>query len=326
MLAPYTQAQSLQVRQATNATITAWSDWMARHQINEGAIAIAYEGAIVAEEGIGRTATDPAPVASLSKAITAACALYAMSENDTPAGTKLQKAMPEFFSKFRVKDRRLFSATLGHLITHDSGIISQFERRYTRFETLKEEQKEAQLRNIVLERLGATPGRNNYSYSNANYLALGVAIEEMTGAPYEAYCQQNVLAPLGITTAHISDEWAVLSSFGGWVISASDYVKFLHAQISDGLVRGQRPLSFRPKVHIGKNRYYGPGLMFRKTEDGLLVWHAGSWKWSHDGKEASFGAYALMLDNGLTISTNFSDAALDGAMEDLERSLWEAAR
>lgn len=305
--------------------MTAWSGWMERHQISTGAIAISYNGKLIAEDGIGRTASDPAPVASLSKAITAACALEAMEATGTPAATKLPEAMPAFFSKFRVKDRRLFSATLGHLITHDSGINASFEQRYTRFETLRDEQKETQLRTIVLDRLAATPGRNNYTYSNGNYLALGVAIEEMTGEAYEAYCQKAVLDPLGIS-ARLSKDWAVMSSYGGWVISARDYLTFVNAQISDGLIRGQTPLSFTPKVHIGKNRYYGPGLLFRKTEDGLLVWHAGSWKWDYEGTTASFGAYLLMLDNGIAISANFNDAALDGRLEELEQALWAAAR
>ena len=317
------QAQSAVITQTADTILEGWADWIGQNGITEGAIAISHDGKIIAETGINRTTTDPAPVASLSKAITAICALKAMEDYSIPHGTRIPQAMEQFFSRYRAKDRRLFGVTLGHLITHDSGIHSKFEQRYKTFRSFEDPQKELQMRMIALERLGSTPGRSNYRYSNANYLALGLFIEETVGEDYEPYCKRNVLEPAGINDAYLSTDWAVMSSYGGWVISARDYLTFLNHYFREGLILGRAPTRFQPRVHIGNNRYYGPGVLYRKTDKGTLIWHAGSWRWKDKTRDAAFGAYFLMLDDGLAIVTNFNDDAGDGALEALERMIWD---
>ncbi len=55
--------------------------------------------------------------------------------------------------------------------------------------------------------LTSQPG-TQWAYSNFGYCLLGRIIEQVTGQPYEAYVQGNILAPCGITTmqiAHNSD-------------------------------------------------------------------------------------------------------------------------
>jgi len=322
-LAQMVSAQTSSKRQTAQALIEGWNDWMNENEITLGAIAISDRSTLIAEDGIGRTAGDAAPVASLSKAITGVCALKALEETGNTHSLKLENALPTFFSRYRVKDKRVFAITVGQLISHDSGIQSNFEKRYTKFKTFEEAQTETQMRMIVLERLGSNPGRSNYHYSNANYLTLGLVIEELTGEPYEAYCKREVLEPLGILSASLSKRWAIMFAYGGWEISAKDYLTFLNAHFSDGLIMGQTPTRFAPKVHIGNNRYYGPGVLFRKTDKGALVWHAGAWKWRDENINDAFGAFFLMLDDGLAISTNFNSDASNGALEQLEKIFWE---
>jgi len=319
-------AQSNAVRQTAATLIEGWKDWMATHSISEGAMAISFDGKIIAEDGISRTAADPAPIASLSKAITAICALKALDDNDMPYSLRLQEAMPQFFSRYRAKDRRIFGVTVGHLISHDSGIQSKFVNRYKTLRSFEEEQKELQMRMIALDRLVATPGRSNFTYSNANYLALGVIIEETTGESYEPYCKREILAPIGLTDPHLSKEWAVMSSYGGWVMSARDYLTFLNHYFADGLILGLAPTRYQPRVHVGNNRYYGPGVLYRKTDKGTLIWHTGAWAWKDKTRDAAFGSYFLMLDDGLAMTMNFNDDAAGGAMEDLERMIWDRTR
>ena len=317
------QAQSNRIKATANELIEDWSAWMERHKITKGAIAIAYNGTPIASHGIGRTPDDPAPVASLSKSITAVCTLKLLQEKGLPPKIRLPKAMPQFFNRFRARDKRLFDITLADLMTHDSGIQTNYiSREYPKFKTLQEEQKELQLRHITRERLENRPGRNNYAYSNANYLILGAAIEEISQEDYETYCAKTVLAPLGITTARLSEEWKVLSAFGGWEISASDFLTFINAYFKDGQIMGQSPTRYAPKVHIGNNRYYGPGVLFRRTDKGALFWHAGSWRWKTDIIDARFGAYFLMLDDGLSISINYNHDAFDGQLSELEEIIW----
>ena len=53
-----------------------------------------------------------------------------------------------------------------------------------------------QLRWLFSRRLQYVPGER-FEYSNANYLLLGAIIEEAAGKPYERYCKDAVLTPLG---------------------------------------------------------------------------------------------------------------------------------
>ncbi len=316
-------AQTAATRTA-QAVIADWKGWMATHDITQGAIAVSYRGDIIAKDGVNRSADDPAPIASLSKAITGVCTLMAMEATGTPHTTRLPQAMPDFFSKFRARDRRLLGVTIGHLLTQDSGIQTDYiTRSYPRLRSFAQEQKTEQMRMITRERLGTNPGRSNYHYANANYLTLGLVIEELTGENYETYCKRTVLSPLGITTARLSENWKVLSSFGGWEVSAADYLTFLNAYFGKGLIMGKSATSFTPKTHIGNNRYYGPGVLLRRTDKGTLFWHAGSWRWNTDERSDAFGAYFLMLDDGLAMTMNYNDDAFDGELQQLERIIWD---
>ena len=44
------------------------------------------------------------------------------------------------------------------------------------------------------------PGGGQYYYSNTNFVILGLLIEALSGAPYETYLENNVLAPMGMTS------------------------------------------------------------------------------------------------------------------------------
>ena len=299
---------------------------MSSNEIETGSIVIGQDGKQLTEAGINRTANDPAPVASLSKAITAVCVLKALEATGQTHELNVERALPSFFSRYRVKDRRLFLASIGNLITHDSGIHSDFVDHYRGLPTFEEEQKELQMQYLALERLGSVPGQNNFHYSNGNYLALGLVIEEVTGEPYAEYCTEKVLRPLGITDAGLYQEWMFTSSFGGWEISARDYMTFLNEYFKDGLLLGVSPTRFQPKVHIGNNRFYGPGVLFRRTDKGTLIWHAGGWRWNDGQIDDQFGAYFLMLDSGLAIVTNFSAAVSNEQLGEFESMIWALIR
>ena len=52
------------------------------------------------------------------------------------------------------------------------------------------------------QKLDFDPGQR-YAYSNYGYCLLGRVIEKLTGQSYEAYVQDEVLVPLGITSMRI---------------------------------------------------------------------------------------------------------------------------
>lgn len=92
--------------------------------------------------------------------------------------------------------------TIRHLMTHHSGIpdyvgpvVAFAEENNYSFDT--EEIFEVILESIVEDGLIFTPGEF-FSYSNSNYLIMGILIEELTGKTYQEYLQEKVYAPLNL--------------------------------------------------------------------------------------------------------------------------------
>ncbi|GAB4246318.1 MAG: serine hydrolase domain-containing protein [Ekhidna sp.] len=92
--------------------------------------------------------------------------------------------------------------TIRHLMTHHSGIpdyvgpVEAFaEENNYHFEP--EEILEIIAESIEEDGLIFTPGEF-FSYSNSNYLILGILIEELTGKTYQEYLQEKVYSPLNL--------------------------------------------------------------------------------------------------------------------------------
>ncbi|MEO9020902.1 MAG: serine hydrolase [Ginsengibacter sp.] len=118
---------------------------------------------------------------------------------------------------------------------------------------------------LLQKGLNFAPG-TKYAYSNIGYLCLGAIIEQLTGKTYEDYVKNDILAPLGIYDTHIGNNllsekqereveytttegtnlsvygtgvqapWTyggmnvhAMSAHGGWITTASDFVKLLSA-------------------------------------------------------------------------------------------------
>ena len=290
--------------------VTQWQGWMEKHGIPEGAIIVAHNGTVIAESGIARSVDDPAKIASLSKAITAICVLKAADEAGMDTQATLSDVIPAALAAHGPSDDRLPGISIGQLITHTSGIASDYHRsELVKLRTLSKENKLWQFSKIVNEALTDPPGQAPYRYSNANYLILGLAIEELTGEAYEDYCQREVLEPAGVTTGQLNDDWRVMSAWGGWEISARDYLSFT-AQYFDGEFDPGSPAGYAlPLADLGRGRAYSAGMIFRRSELGPISWHQGSWTGVRGRVDDPFGAYVALYDTGFSVVTNYADAA-----------------
>ena len=67
----------------------AWRGWAQSADVDETSIAIGFGGAFVRSSGLGRAASDPADIASLSKAITAMCLATVLEEQGLSYETRL---------------------------------------------------------------------------------------------------------------------------------------------------------------------------------------------------------------------------------------------
>lgn len=93
--------------------------------------------------------------------------------------------------------------TIRHLLTHHSGIpdyvggVEEYVEQNNYFiET--DEIFEIIVQAVDDEGLAFTPGEY-FSYSNSNYLILGLLIEELTGRSYQEYLQEKIYEPLGLS-------------------------------------------------------------------------------------------------------------------------------
>lgn len=296
---------------------------MAEHEVPAGAIAVSKDGEIVAEAGIGREAATPAPVASLSKAITAVCTLMLLEETGTDRAATLRETLsPDLFVP-PPADPSLRDVTIGSLLNHTSGISDGlFGYHVGALPRFSREDKEGQFAQLATRPLKAV-GR--YEYANLNYLALGLVIEALSGDDYETYCQRKVLAPLGIS-ARLLDKWRVLTAYGGWSISARDYLIFANAHLGDGKGGpGVWVADTTLDAEAGRGAIYGPGVLIRRTEGGTTIWHAGAWEWRGKRRQASFGAYFALYDNGIGVAVNHDRSALGAPLSALDTGLWRAA-
>ncbi len=70
-------------------------------------------------------------------------------------------------------------------------------------------------------RLVDDPG-TSYRYSNTNYCILGLVIEAVTGEPVESYVARTVLAPFGVTDAHVANDPDDYQAGDAWQPSPAD--------------------------------------------------------------------------------------------------------
>ncbi len=293
--------------------------------VSDGAIAVSYQGELVSTAGKNRQADDNAPVASLSKAITAVCVIKAMTSNGIDPSATLVEVMPNTLADLEISDQRLLDVTIAQLLLHNSGIqTAHISALGTDIPTMRQEQKLWQLEFIAVDGLSADPG-SGFEYANANYLILGIVIESVVAEDYETWCRREVLGPLGITRAGLSPSWAVLSAFGGWEISAVDYLKFVNANFKPDAMVGIDPSSTNLSIAVGQGARYGLGTVFRLQPSGAIYWHAGSFTWQSVQQSGRFGAYYAAYPNGFSVVVNLSDNLDGGRSVEIDRILFQLA-
>lgn len=73
---------------------------------------------------------------------------------------------------------------------------------------------------LARHKLSFTPG-TQFSYSNPNYYLLGLALQRVTGEPYNAYLEQRIIAPLGLShTGPCPDQMSPPSDAIGYLLGS----------------------------------------------------------------------------------------------------------
>ncbi|WP_299687560.1 serine hydrolase [uncultured Tateyamaria sp.] len=204
-------------------------------------------------------------LASVSKSITAVCALMLVEEGALDWSDT-------------VADRlgRGPDVTLAQLVTHSSGLVRDGTQAAMRLwldrPTGVAGHNGAAVLDIVTGRgdPSGTPGK--YAYNNENYALAALMIEAASGQPFEAACWPRLGLSEGVG---VSDRAAAFGPWGGIESDAAGYLDFLHRHFEPGSRLWEDPFAY-PHVEIGGGAYYGLGMVFRPFGDGYNFWHFGA--------------------------------------------------
>jgi CubicO group peptidase (beta-lactamase class C family) len=195
------------------------------------------------------------------------------------------------------------------------------------------------------------PPGTHWAYSNFGYCVLGRVIEQVTGQPYGAYVQANILAPCGISTMQIAankesqrapnevvyygqyseDPYKInitrMDSHGGWIASSTELVQFLnHVAGAPGIPALLKPATITQMTTPAAAYPPGPARYAR----GWMVRDNGAGNWWHNGSlpgsttimvRTATGMCWAALTNTRTEPSNEIDAALDQMMWDIVRTV-----
>ena len=192
--------------------------------------------------------------------------------------------------------------TLEHLLTHSSGLESDFSP--TDYEPTT---RDEYVRRALASKLLFVPG-SGYEYANAGYSLLAAVVEKATGKDYEAALAELVLMPAGMTeTGYKAPQWAeariahgyrdgedwgtilrriqdpgapywALRGNGGLHTTLGDMVRWHAALQGDAVLTvASRESYFRPRVAegAGARSHYAFGWAVEETPHGTLVQHNG---------------------------------------------------
>ena len=310
-LAPF-QAAGQDMARAVYAE-NAFQAWVQAAGISKAAIAIGYEGALIHTAGIGQEADDPSDVASLSKAITAMCLADVLAENglsfSARIGDILEGELPEESANL----------TIAQFVSHGSGLDedeTQDQMRRWVGESANRHQDAAErafARGPNMAQVG------QYNYNNENYAVLGWLISALTGEPYIQTCKTRIF---GEGTMGASDRWGAFAAWGGWQISAEDYLHFVHRYFGAGSDMAHYPESY-PNVYLGRSKYYGMGSFWRQSRGGgFNFWHAGRLCFRGAGNSA--GAYFASYAGKWSVSVNYGACITRDRQNELDALLWRA--
>jgi CubicO group peptidase (beta-lactamase class C family) len=195
------------------------------------------------------------------------------------------------------------------------------------------------------------PPGTHWAYSNFGYCVLGRVIEQVTGQPYAAYVQANILGPCGISTMQIAankesqrapnevvyygqyseDPYKInitrMDSHGGWIATSTEMVQFLnHVAGAPGIPALLKPATIQTMTTPAPAYPPGPARYAR----GWMVRDNGAGNWWHSGSlpgsttimvRTSTGMCWAALTNTRTQPSNEIDTALDQMMWNMVRTV-----
>ena len=155
------------------------------------------KGKVILEKGYGyqdiknkitNTSNTIFQVGSITKQFTATVILKLAEDDKLTIQDKLTKYFPDY--------PRANEITIGHLLSHTSGIYEYFRNPlYLQSKEEKPLTKEDRMAFFKDKPMDFNPG-TNFSYCNSGYELLGLIIEKISRKPYEQVVREMILKPL----------------------------------------------------------------------------------------------------------------------------------
>jgi len=259
--------------------------------------------------------------ASVGKVFTAAAVIKLIEAQKLAYEDPLASWFPEFPNAAAI--------TIGHLLTHTSGIFS-----FNSDLPFREEggyKTPLELLEIAEKHGNAFCPGENWSYSNTNYVLLALILEEIEHKPFHLILSDQIIEPLSLThtlalapkqklpglvkgnTENGPEEsFEETTPFGAGIIvaSAADMIRFWQGFLSGKLIS---PASLKSAYHtlyqmFQPGIYYGRGVMLYdvKNDDGeRVVWWLG-----HSGGTPGLKAViACDIESGIYVAVALNNAS-----------------
>jgi CubicO group peptidase (beta-lactamase class C family) len=178
-------------------------------------VVVVRDGVVVLQKGYGvevagssrpMSARSPVAVGSLAKSFTAVAMMRLVEAGKVDLDAPVVRYLPWF----RTADRRGAEISVRMLLQNTSGIPSGEQDLFS--QDTDEAAIEREVRALSAVSLVRAPGKS-FEYSNENWSVAGTIIAEVSGMPYSAFLEREVLQPLGMT--HSSTALRRIREMGG---------------------------------------------------------------------------------------------------------------
>jgi CubicO group peptidase (beta-lactamase class C family) len=308
------------------------------------ALGIVHNDEIAHLRGFGRadpagtvvTPQTPFILASASKSFTALAIMQLVEEGKVDLDAPVTRYLPSF----SVRDESASTTiTVRHLLNHTSGLSENTAYEPMLSNDMSDDALSKRVRALSDAELEHGAGQA-FEYTDANYDALGLLVEKVSGQPYESSIRDRIFAPLGMTHSFTDQtdarRFGLATGHRSWfgfprpfdapysraampssylISSAEDVTHFLIGQLNGGRYDAASVLSpegiaamHQPAVREGdRDIFYGMGWESRSLAGMPVV--------RHKGTNANFYA-DMVLDKdggwGIVVLTNFDSLNFNG--------------
>jgi N-acyl-D-amino-acid deacylase len=337
----------------------AMQEFMEKHDISAGQLAIMRGGVVVLDRAYGwQNKTKDTPpqdlkllpqgalmrVASVSKPFTAAAIRALIAQGKLTLDSKVFSLKEGDggileLAPFGTPDPRLGDITVGHLLAHRggwdrkmAGDLSYRERRVAQEMGIASPPGAVnQVRWIMGQPLQHAPGTKR-AYSNIGYMVLGLVIEKVSGEDYLAFLRKHVTRPIGIADT----ELILGRSLRENAHPREPYYDhprkapsvFYPAHSNRRLVEGPYGAAhYEARFSLGGIVTNARSLVLfldKYTVSGRGIGRPrrdGAGRGAHGGKQKGVRAFAMQREDGINLAVIVNKSTMEGGLGDLREAL-----